>query len=163
MHLEGLDELDNQILTVIREDARLTYQEIGDRVGVSRVSVKKRMEAMQAKGIIRGYQTIIDPIRIPEGIQFFLDIEAVPDKYQEVVQELAGNRMIRKIYSVSGECRIHAIGLAANAGILNRYATYLYNIKGVRRIGCHTVLSTLMDLDGGVEYEPISEQEHMEK
>ena len=33
MHIEGLDELDNRILDVIRENARLTYKEIGDAVG----------------------------------------------------------------------------------------------------------------------------------
>jgi len=59
MHIEGLDETDNRILDVIEKNARLTYKEIGDRVGISRVSVKARMQAMEEKGIIRGYETVI--------------------------------------------------------------------------------------------------------
>ena len=41
MYIEGLDELDNKIIEVVKENARLTYSEIGEKVGVSRISVKK--------------------------------------------------------------------------------------------------------------------------
>ena len=41
MYIEGLDELDNKIIEVVKENVRLTYSEIGEKVGVSRISVKK--------------------------------------------------------------------------------------------------------------------------
>lgn len=66
MPIEGLDELDNRILDIIKDNARMTYKEIGDRVGISRVSVKTRMDSMQEKGIIRGFQTVIDPTHVRE-------------------------------------------------------------------------------------------------
>ena len=43
MRVEGLDKLDNQILKIIKEDARLGYTEIGKKVGLSRVSVKAQI------------------------------------------------------------------------------------------------------------------------
>ena len=79
MQIEGLDETDNKILEIIKDNARLTYKEIGEQVGISRVSVKTRMDALQEKGIIKGFQTLIDPTKVPEGTRFFLDIECVPD------------------------------------------------------------------------------------
>jgi DNA-binding Lrp family transcriptional regulator len=154
MQIEGIDELDNRILEVIRENARLTFSEIGEQVGISRVSVKKRMEAMEKTGIIQGYETRINPRNVPGGIQFFLDIEAVPECYEEVTEELAKCSMIRQIYSVSGECRIHAIGFASNSKNLEYFANNLFRkAKGVRRMGCHTVLSTIKDTDGGIVYD----------
>ncbi len=163
MHIEGLDELDNRILEIIRDNARLTYKEIGEQVGISRVSVKTRMDALQEKGIIRGCQTVIDPTRVPEGTLFFLDVECTPDHFDDVAEYLAGNRMIRQIYSVSGECRIHAVGFANNASNLSYFANTVYRRKlGVRSMSCRTVLSTLMDIDGGVEYVRYQEPEHLE-
>ena len=53
MQIEGIDEIDNKILEIIKDNARLTYKEIGDIVGISRVSVKNRMGAMQEKGVIK--------------------------------------------------------------------------------------------------------------
>ena len=52
MQIEGLDEIDNRILSVIRDNARLSYKDIGEQVGISRVSVKTRMDTMQEKGIM---------------------------------------------------------------------------------------------------------------
>ena len=164
MHIEGIDEIDNRILEIIKNDARLTYREIGERAGISRVSVKTRMDALQEKGIIRGYQTVIDPTKVPEGTKFFLDIECVPDCFEDIAEYLASSRMIRQIYCVSGECRIHAEGFAPNARNLEYFANTIHRQgHGIRRLGCHTVLSTLMDVDGGVEYVRYTEPEYMEE
>ena len=164
MHIEGIDETNNRILEIIRDNARLTYSEIGEQAGISRVSVKARMDAMQEKGIIRGYQTVIDPTKVPEGTKFFLDIECRPDSFEDIAEYLASSKMIRQIYCVSGECRIHAEGFAPNARNLEYFANMIHRRgNGIRRLGCHTVLSTLMDVDGGVEYVRYKEPEHMEE
>ena len=47
MYLSGLDELDQKILTLLTGNARLSYSEIGERVGISRVAVKARMAALE--------------------------------------------------------------------------------------------------------------------
>ncbi len=164
MPIEGLDELDNRILDTIRDNARLTYKEIGERVGISRVSAKTRMDAMQEKGIIKGYKTVIDPTNVPEGTRFFLDIECTPEHYEDVADYLSRDRMIRQIYAVSGECRIHAVGYANNAGNLELFSNALFRSGlGVRRISCHTALSTIMDIDGGVDYVRYQKPDHLEE
>ena len=163
MRIEGIDEIDNKILNIIKDNARLSYKEIGEQAGISRVSVRSRMDALQEKGIIKGFQTIIDPTSAPEGTRFFMDIECVPEFYEEVVEYLASSKMIRQIYCVSGECRIHTVGFSPNTKSLNYFSRTLYqSLRGVRRIGCHTVLCTLMDVDGGVDYEKCQKHEHME-
>ena len=163
MWIEGIDEIDNTILNIIRDNARLTYKEIGEQAGISRVSVKTRMDALQEKGIIKGFQTVIDPTNVPEGIRFFLDVECAPEHYEDVVEYLSKNKMVRQIYCVSGECRIHASGFANNVRNLEHFSNSIYRSQlGVRRIACHTVLSTMMDVDGGVEYVRYQEPEHME-
>ena len=70
MNVEGLDVLDNKILEVIKDNARLNYSDIGTMVGLSRVAVKNRMDAMEKKGIIRGYQTVINNNHMPTGVQY---------------------------------------------------------------------------------------------
>ena len=164
MWIEGLDELDNKILSVIKDDARLSYKDIGDKVGISRVSVKARMDAMQKKGIIKKYQTVIDPAKVPEGTRFFLDLECDPRSYEDLVAFLSANKMIRQIYGVSGECRIHACGYAKDSRILEVFANGIYRGQhGVRRLSCRTVLSTMMDRDGGVDYVRYQKSEHLEE
>lgn len=150
----GLDETDNRILELIRDHARMSFSEIGAAVGISRVSVRNRMEEMEKKGIIQGYQTRIEPANSPEALSFFLDLEVDPEQMNAVLDRLAEEPVIRKLYLMSGNCMIHAVGLSPNRNTLDAYTNQLYrNLKGVRRMSYRSVLSTLKDMDGGVEYE----------
>ena len=154
MNIEGLDALDNKILEVLKENARATFSEIGEMVGLSRVAVKNRMEAMEKNGVIQGYKAIIDPTKIPQGVQFIIDTELIPELYQDAVDVLARDRFLRQIYTVTGECRIHAIGFAPNVTTLESHVNRLFkNTKGIRRLSWNLLLTTIKDVDGGVEYE----------
>ena len=68
-----MDKLDQRILELIKDNARLSYSEIGKSVGISRVAVKKRMDAMENAGVIRGYRTVIDEEQAQEGIRYTID------------------------------------------------------------------------------------------
>ena len=81
MNSEGLDKLDYAILHVIKDNARMSYSEIGEQVGISRVAVKNRMDALEKNGVIQGYKTVIDDTKTPEGVSFILDVEIYPEKY----------------------------------------------------------------------------------
>ena len=64
MFLDGLDELDQKILQLLIQNARMSYSEIGQQVGISRVAVKMRVQALEKKGIIEEYTTVINPQKI---------------------------------------------------------------------------------------------------
>lgn len=164
MHIKELDEFDNKIIDILKDNARLSYSEIGEKIGISRVSVRKRMEALEEKGIIQGYKAIIDPTKVPGGVEFILDVDTTPEYYEEVVEWLSRNKFINQIYSVSGECAIHATGRVSNPRNLELLSKSLYREakKGVLRISGKIVLSTLMDRDGGVDYVRYQESEHLE-
>lgn len=61
MYLNGLDELDQKIIQLLVKNARMSYSDIGDNIGISRVAVKARIQALENKGIIEEYTTIINP------------------------------------------------------------------------------------------------------
>ena len=154
MYIEGLDALDNKILYVIKNNARLSYSDIGKEVGLSRVAVKNRMEAMEKKGIIQGYQTIINTTKVSEGVKFIIEVEATSEMYQEVLDVLSTDRYIRQVYGTTGNCRIHCQGFAPNTKTLDTHVRYLYNnTASIRRLEWHMLVTTYKDVDGGVEYE----------
>ena len=164
MYIDGLDEVDNQILTILSENARMSFSEIGGQVGLSRVAVKSRMKALEDKGIIQGYNAVINPAHVPDSIRFFLDVETYPESFNDILDEIAMSRQIREVFTLTGDCRIHAVGLAPNTKELNRFARSLYsNTKGVRKLRCDTVLSVIKDMDGGVEYVRHQEHEDLER
>ena len=50
MYLDNLDELDQKIIQLLIENARISYSDIGEETGISRVAVKARIRAMEKKG-----------------------------------------------------------------------------------------------------------------
>ena len=78
IQVSGLDQIDNMIIRMLRENARLTFSEIGKTAGISRVAAKHRIEQLEKNGVIKGYHADIDLRAMPKGIRFTLDIEAAP-------------------------------------------------------------------------------------
>lgn len=67
MFLDGLDELDQKIVQLLIKNARISYSELGEQVGISRVAVKMRVQALEKRGIIEEYTTIVNPQKISGG------------------------------------------------------------------------------------------------
>ena len=77
MYLNGLDELDQKIVQLLIKNARLSYSDIGKEVGISRVAVKARIQALEKKGVIEEYTTIINPQKISGAISCYFEIETL--------------------------------------------------------------------------------------
>jgi DNA-binding Lrp family transcriptional regulator len=56
-----LDDLDKQIVAALVKDARATYAEVGEAVGLSAPAVKRRVDRLLASGAITGFTAQIDP------------------------------------------------------------------------------------------------------
>ena len=139
-----MDKLDQRILELIKDNARLSYSEIGKSVGISRVAVKKRMDAMENAGVIRGYRTVIDEEQAQEGIRYTFDIEALPEEYPNVVKTLQADPKLEEIYSTTGECRIHCVGRSRSKSTMEAHVNYLFNhTKGIRKVSWHILMSDL--------------------
>ena len=153
MDIHIIDEIDSKILDILKDNARLGYTEIGKAIGLSRVTVKNRVESMEKSGIIRGYKAVIDQTSAPGGIKFFVDIETAPEAYEDVALALSKDKRIRQMYSTTGSCKLHAVGFAPSTEDVGYFARNLFkNTKGVKKLTWDIVASTLMDVDGGVEY-----------
>ena len=148
-----MDQINQRILELIRENARMSYSAIGKAVGISRVSAKKRMDSMEKAGVIKGYQTVIDEEKVRGGLRYIIDIEAIPEEYAAVVKTLTADKELEQLYSTTGDCRIHCVGRSRNQSTMESHVTYLFNhTKGIRKISWHILLSDLKHAEEGDGY-----------
>ena len=75
MYLNGLDKLDQMIVGLLIENARISYSDIGEKVGISRVAVKARIQALEQKGVIEEYTTVINPQKISGAFPAILKLK----------------------------------------------------------------------------------------
>jgi Lrp/AsnC family transcriptional regulator len=71
-----LDTIDRKILTVLQEDASLSVAEIGDRVGLSSTPCWKRIQRLEADGVILRRVALVDQNKIGLGLSVFVSVES---------------------------------------------------------------------------------------
>ena len=149
MFLDGLDDLDQKIIKCLIQNARMPYSEIGQQVGISRVAVKMRVQALEKKGIIEEYTTIINPQKISGAISCYFEIETVPDTLEEVISILKKNDTVTQIYRVTGKSRLHVHAVSPSQEELEQllHGT-MDHLPGVLECSTNIILSRVKDIKG---------------
>jgi Lrp/AsnC family transcriptional regulator len=83
-----MDHTDRKILAVLQEDASLSVAEIGNRVGLSSTPCWKRIQRLEAGGVIQKRVALVDPNKIGLPITVFVSIET-DDHSQEWLERFA--------------------------------------------------------------------------
>lgn len=149
MFLHGLDELDQKIIALLIENARMTYSDIGQQIGISRVAVKARIKALEQRGIIEEYTAIINPQKISGAVSCYFEIETSPDTLSQVTALLNQNETITQIYRVTGKNKLHVHAVAASGEEMELLITEVIDpLPGVTSCSCNTILSRVKDIKG---------------
>lgn len=149
MFLSGLDETDQQIVQLLIKNARMSYSDIGEAVGLSRVAVKTRISTLEERGIIEEYTTIINPQKISGAISCYFEFEIEPARFQEVVKELNENDLVTQIYQVSGKTKLHVHAVAASNEEMETFLNQtIHKLPGIRDMSCNVILSRIKDIKG---------------
>ena len=149
MFLKGLDELDQKIVELLIKNARMSYSDIGEQVGISRVAVKSRISALEEKGVIEGYTTIVNPQKISGALSCYFDIETEPGALERVAETLAACDMVTQVYRVTGKSRIHVHGVASGQEEMEYFIRNVVDsLVGVVSAECSIILSRIKDVKG---------------
>ncbi len=155
-----MDERDEQILDILKENARISFKELGDKLGISRVAAQKRVKKLEEAGIIRGYNTCIYR---DSDHTMFIEIVTKPGKRDEVIEYL-GTRtaFIRQIFCTAKENHIHVVAASDSIRDLKYLAKMIFKKCGdnIEKMECNAVTEGIKDVFGGIRYERRPEQEH---
>lgn len=70
-----IDLFDRRIIDLLRHDGRLTVTELAKRVGLSKTPCQTRLRRLIARGYIRGFRAIVDPVRMGQGHVAFTEVK----------------------------------------------------------------------------------------
>jgi Lrp/AsnC family leucine-responsive transcriptional regulator len=98
-----LDLLGIKILRELQNDARISFSELGRRVGLSSPAVAERVKKMEEAGIINGYHTKLNRQKIGMPILAFIFITMPKEKYERFYAFSEETANIRECHCVSGE------------------------------------------------------------
>lgn len=70
----ALDRTDRRILDALQHDARLTNQELAERVSLSPSPCLRRVKRLEEAGIIRQYVALVDPVKVGLGLLAYVNV-----------------------------------------------------------------------------------------
>lgn len=143
------DELDTILVDELIKDGRISYVELAEKVGLSRVAVKDRIQNLKDKGIIENFTVVINSEKFGKKVSAYFDIDVKPGKLEKVAQNLADNPNVASIYQMTGPCRLHMHVLMDDFQMLESFInTELYSVKGITRVESHVLLKRFKSRTG---------------
>ena len=99
-----LDATDRTILDLLAENARRTLGDIGKRVGLSAPAVKRRIDRLEAAGVILGYTTRVDHAKLGRPLEAFTEIRFSGDARVDAIANIAeGIAEVQAVFTIAGD------------------------------------------------------------
>ena len=115
-----MDDLDREILTILRRDSRTPYTEIADRVGTSEGTVRNRVERLVDEGIIERFTVATRTGNVKAMVEIGV---AVDVDTGEISERMADWTEVDFVWQVSGEEDVVVVADTADTGALNELIT----------------------------------------
>jgi Lrp/AsnC family transcriptional regulator, leucine-responsive regulatory protein len=140
-----VDGVDRQIVALLVEDGRRTYDDIGRSVALSAPAVKRRVDRLRRVGAIRGFSAIVDHAALGEQTEALIELFFAPGTLLgTVAKTLSGHPEVVEAWSVTGEADAIARVRTRDNGDLERLIRALQHDGQVIRTRSQVVLSHLL-------------------
>jgi len=138
-----VDDVDRQIVSLLRSNGRASYAELARTVGLSAPSVHERVSKLEAGGVILGYSASVDRAAVGQAVTALVGVfESDVEADEDLVAALRRMPEITDCFYVAGEeaflLRVRVEDIAA----LERVVSAISRLRGVSRTRTTVVLSS---------------------
>ncbi len=137
-----MDDIDSQLVALLRANGRASYAELARTVGLSAPSVHERVSKLESSGVILGYHAAVDRTAVGEAVTALVGVfESDVEADEDLVDSLRTMPEITDCFYVAGEeaflLRVRVEDIAA----LERSVSAISRLRGVSRTRTTVVLS----------------------
>lgn len=140
-----LDDVDKSILQILHEDGRATYNDIGDELGITGNTVRRRMDAMRDANIIRKFTVLTDPAALDYlTVAFGLSTEA--GLTDQIAETLAEKDPVYKLWVLSGTHNVIFDARFRDTAHLQSFThEVLHSVEGITSYESSIVIRSVTD------------------
>jgi Lrp/AsnC family transcriptional regulator for asnA, asnC and gidA len=137
---EALDEIDKNILRILQEDARKSYREIQDQLGISIGTIHNRITKLKNNGIIEGYTLRLNNQKLGYKLTFIVNIVIDGKATEEILNEICKKPEVCIVFHITGEQSAILICRFKESEDVHKFIRELNERKMIVRTKSHMVL-----------------------
>jgi len=143
------------LIALLKANARMSVQEMADRLAVSAAEVSAELKAMEKERVILGYTAVIAPENDGGQVRALIEVQVQPERdkgFNAVAEQLSKFDEVTAVYLVSGHYDLHleVVGRSLQ-DVAHFVASKLASQPGVR--SCATLFLLKKYKEGGFAYE----------
>lgn len=133
---------DQRLISLLRENARLTISDLARMLGVSRTAAQARLQRLEREGIIKGYTVKLSDEYMQGCIKAMVMIKTPPARRSGIERALSRMSQLHTLYSISGSFDLTAVVVAPSIAELDQVIDQIGILEGVEETQSSVILST---------------------
>jgi DNA-binding Lrp family transcriptional regulator len=137
-----LDAIDQQLIALLRENARAPTAALARSLGLSRTTVQSRLERLERSKVITGYSVRLSEAHERGAVHAYIMITVKPKQAGQVEREVRKIKEVRLLQAVSGTFDLMAVATTESVSDMDEVIDAIGELDGVERTTSSIVLST---------------------
>jgi Lrp/AsnC family transcriptional regulator, leucine-responsive regulatory protein len=140
LYRNDMDKIDHHILTLLEDDARQSFAELGEQVSLSKTPCWQRVRELERSGVIRGYRAEIDSRRLGLHVEAFVQVTLSSVQHAEFEAAVLQHPAILQCFTTAGQADylIHVLveGIAELDSLLRMEISQLPGVQKIETTVC---------------------------
>jgi len=137
----GIDRLDAKLLTALAESPRAGIMELARQLGVARGTVQARLEKLQSRGVVTGFDPDLHLEAIGYEVLAFVTLEIAQGRLDDVIAHLANLPEVIEAHTTTGPGDVHCRVVARTNTHLQEVLNRVLEVSGIERTATHIALT----------------------
>ena len=137
-----MDDLDQQLIALLRQNARLSVADLAHKLQVSRGTVTNRLRKLEDAQVIVGYTVRLKPEAQPERIRAWMGVLVEGNRTREVIANLLGEPSVAALHDSNGRWDLLAELEVGSMAELSQALERIRLLSGIRGTETSILLST---------------------
>lgn len=137
-----INEKDEQLLSILRANARVSISDLARALNLSRSTVQNRLTKLEQSGVIKGYALEFGSAYLSEQVCSHVAIKVRQKLTAKTNKQLRLISQIIELYAISGEFDLIAVVQAQSLDQLSHILDDIGNLEGVERTNSSVILET---------------------
>jgi len=146
-----IDKINKDILNVLLDNSRLSFREVAKKVGVSVVTVLKRVKELEKSNIISNYTAELNYEKLGYDVCVIIKMRISGGRSLEVEKKLSGDPHVHAIYDVTGRFDSFVIARFKSRKSMDNFLKKVQSYDFVERTETNFILNTILDSSMAVE------------